>query len=340
MYIDDSGYLRAGANSSPACQAVSNGTVNDGQWHHVALSANEDVHDLYVDGTRTEATCGMSPLDGQLGWSAFGTGYTAIAGGYWPGTHQDVSPYEGFLDDVRLFARDLTDADVTSLRARPAANAFAHWDFGQVSGNVLPDVTGHSKDGVVTGGNWRPSEHGGALEFDENTRVDLPLDVMQNQPITVSTWINTTKPGTILGNQRGAYPNKPGTGWYLDGFGIPQSVQALFVDEQGKPHSTIGGVEAVGAANLRDGQWHHIVVTVTAAAAADQPLIATIYVGGQQVGSGTDVYHPLNAFQRTNNQWGAGLDDHNEWQHYSGMLGDTQVFNEVLDNSAIRELAR
>lgn len=90
---------------SPEIKSTSN--VQDNQWHHVvgtmAKSRDGYVYSIYVDGQ----------LDGAV---TNATGLTATTLGWAIGARYDGTwAYQGLIDDVRIFSRALTPAEVRRL---------------------------------------------------------------------------------------------------------------------------------------------------------------------------------------------------------------------------------
>jgi hypothetical protein len=107
--------------------------VADGRWHHVALAAGDELC-LYVDGRMDQR--------GRLGYGPDAPGHVAKVG-FTCDNFPDRSGLAGDLDDLRVYARCLSDEEVRLL-AQAA-------DAGQASQAA--------RDGLV--GHW-PFEDGGA----------------------------------------------------------------------------------------------------------------------------------------------------------------------------------
>jgi hypothetical protein len=81
--------------------------LRDGMWHHVAITWNGSIKRLYVDGTQvaTETT----PLTTGGGPTSFGADYDAnVATNFYPGA----------LDELRIYSRALSAAEVATLAAQ------------------------------------------------------------------------------------------------------------------------------------------------------------------------------------------------------------------------------
>ncbi|GAA0932085.1 hypothetical protein GCM10009558_045170 [Virgisporangium aurantiacum] len=84
-------------------QAVSNGTVDDGAWHHAVLSAAVDTQTLYVDGEPQRVTAsGLIDHRGQL--------HVTVGAGHakdWPATDGDRFHFAGSIDELALYEHGL-----------------------------------------------------------------------------------------------------------------------------------------------------------------------------------------------------------------------------------------
>lgn len=128
IVLHDNGtlFVQPTPNNNNASSFYSNTAVNDNNWHHIALAydtAEGAYVTLYVDGV------------------ADGTGYNAVAWS-WP-TGQQIElgvshdgywkKLNGSLDDVRIYNRILTDAEVGQARNGAVVDANAlvgRYDFG------------------------------------------------------------------------------------------------------------------------------------------------------------------------------------------------------------------
>lgn len=100
-------YLRDGKNvvigryGSPPFEAVG---CSDGKWHHVAFVLDESFGRLYIDGELKS----YQPWNGQPGGCS--TTQPLRIGYYSP-----VGGFDGLVDDVRIYGRSLSDAEIKSL---------------------------------------------------------------------------------------------------------------------------------------------------------------------------------------------------------------------------------
>jgi hypothetical protein len=88
-------------------------TIADTNWHHVAVTFVDATNALsfYVDGTlRTTATKALE---------ADGANHLAIFGNHLFGTPGEANAFSGLLDEVRIYNRALTLAEIQADRTTP-----------------------------------------------------------------------------------------------------------------------------------------------------------------------------------------------------------------------------
>ena len=106
-------------------------SIADGQWHHLAVVRDDTRNraDLYLEGTWVGAWgVGLDPIDLDPGGLLLGQDQDSVGGGF-----QSVQAFSGTLDEVRLYTRvlsaaeiaDLAEADTTPPSAPPVLSATA-----------------------------------------------------------------------------------------------------------------------------------------------------------------------------------------------------------------------
>ena len=64
---------------------------------------------------------------------------------------------------------------VLSMAGNTSADLVGHWGFDEGSGSVAHDTSGNGHDGTFEGNpQWVAGYFGGALEFDGDSRVEVP----------------------------------------------------------------------------------------------------------------------------------------------------------------------
>ncbi len=118
-------------------------------WHHatfiVAYDGTNTINSTYVDGSgyTTKSTVGAFDMSNLV---------TLVIGA-------DCSfnnKYAGLLDDIRIYNKAFTAGDVATDMATVTVdgttpNLVAAWDFENVSGSTVPDVSGNNHDGTLVG---------------------------------------------------------------------------------------------------------------------------------------------------------------------------------------------
>ncbi|MFO1491163.1 MAG: LamG-like jellyroll fold domain-containing protein [Kiritimatiellia bacterium] len=159
--------------------------VDDGAWHHVAVTGPDPVR-LYVDG-REDA-------EGDLGAGPGEPGFVTRIGFAAP-NFPETSAFRGAIDEVRIHARRLDAAEISGLGGKPVAGAppeaapAAHWAFEESVAD-LPDggLRTEMKGGEATYGEGRI---GRALLLDGRAYAETA-------PTTAATpdpWAFTLPPG-------------------------------------------------------------------------------------------------------------------------------------------------
>ncbi len=113
LNIDGAGKLRGAfrlSGDEGAKTIVSPGTVTDGRWHHVVLSAAGSTQSLYLDGVK------VGSLSGTL--TEQSRPYTYLGGGYgstdWMGLPAATYYFDGDMDEVALYRTSLTADQVAA----------------------------------------------------------------------------------------------------------------------------------------------------------------------------------------------------------------------------------
>jgi len=112
LYVGTDGKLRGGYwAGSGFAPITSTGKVNDGGWHHVALSTNGSVQSLYLDGalvgSQTASPVNTGATNVQLGagkWVSW-PGVGPATAGYFPGSIAEVAYYGSELTAQQVAAR-------------------------------------------------------------------------------------------------------------------------------------------------------------------------------------------------------------------------------------------
>ncbi|NUS09891.1 MAG: Teneurin-1 [Streptomyces sp.] len=130
LWIGSDNKLHGGFyTTSGSVQLGTTGTVTDGKWHHVLLSATPTAQTLYLDGVQAATKTGTAALSNSARSTAYvGAGTT---GSGWAGlTTGTVAYFNGSLAEVATYRTALT-----------AQDAAGHFEAGLNSTGLLPVKT-------------------------------------------------------------------------------------------------------------------------------------------------------------------------------------------------------
>lgn len=122
-------------------------TLNDGQWHHLAMTCTNGTKVFYVDG--------VVDAWAKNEWSGSGTGGQLWVGGT-ADTGDGNQPLNGTIDEVYVYGRALNQSEVTSLMnnaAAPSPALPAGTDLTVASGASLVLISSSQAVGALSGGN-------------------------------------------------------------------------------------------------------------------------------------------------------------------------------------------
>jgi len=319
------------------------GTVlTTAQWYHIVGTYNGDETDpnagidIYVNGVVSDTT----NID------TVGT-YTAMensTGKLFFGAIEDTSlvPYrlfDGKIDDVRIYNRELSQAEVTQLYdsynpgiaiSSLQKGLVGHWKMNGTS----EDSTPNSNDGAVTGASLttdRKSQANKAYSFNGTTDYMLVSDDSAIQNIfdgggTVSMWISADSDGELdtgrIFDNAVSYLNTQNESG--------GAVKLRFI----RGFSTTAGIWVTDNAVVSIGSWTHVVMTYDNGNVANNP---TIYVNGVSVAA-TETQTPIGT---RNTSVGNNLYIGSETTVaacFDGKIDDFRFYNRVLSQTEITSL--
>lgn len=305
---EDPSFVEGGC-AGPGCRALW-----DGQWHHVAFTADGRHLRFYVDGTIVRRADGVqaAPLHGYaLGYDMPGHNDLTI-GAYAGDCHL---PYAGAADEFRVWRRVLSDDEIAArrdgqelaeetcapARTTPVAapDVAGAWNFNEAPHEDVADSSPHALHGIAGSTSGRDDadpfklcgKEGQAARFHGMHSVRIPYDPrLEPQELSLEMWFRhdlrdgeQKVSGYVIskGGSAGCdFPSFTFTGVTGEGlqFGIRDEHRAYVSP-------------AASDAVLYDGQWHHLVGTY------DRHTLR-LYVDGVESGSGraaenVDIFYAL-----------------------------------------------
>ncbi|NXG74231.1 GPR98 protein, partial [Baryphthengus martii] len=171
-------YTAVGSNLTYMAKAAVLKYLDENTWLHLLITLDESIIEFYVDGIPVQG--GMKSLKGEA--IADGPGIVRIGAGI-----NGSSRYTGLMQDVRLYERKLTRAEISELHATPAKS-----DVHPVSGYLEYRQGETNKSFIVSAKDDKEEEgeelfilklisvRGGARISQENTTARLRIQKSDN----------------------------------------------------------------------------------------------------------------------------------------------------------------
>jgi len=259
------------------CSSVSFGTTTTltaGVWNHIVLVIDRDARAwIYINGVlggnSTNATTCLASMTG---------GVVTL------GRH--VSTLDGYIDDVRIYNRALSPAEVSQLYSW-APGPVGYWNFDEKTGQAVNDTSGNGNSGTLGATSspasddptWARGKFGGGLYFDGGDEVDITendnLDL--NSTLTVSAWVkrdNTGDNDTIFSKRATFAASAVGYGLVIDS---SLSSPRVEISDGSTEYNFYGATNSIADTN-----WHYVTAVIDKTTAANNK----IYVDGK-LSSGT-----------------------------------------------------
>lgn len=296
----------------------SSAVINDSRWHHLVATFDRSGNvTLYQDGAVVSS--GYFAGMGSLTTSQSVTLGRQPDGGY---------PFSGYMDDVRIYKRALSAAEVSRMYYGQLAG---HWKLDEGSGSSTSDSSGNGGTGTIYGGPTWPTSGLPPMNFSNPSALTLngSTDYVQGsaaalpsgqRSMTVLAWIKTTATGRQTIFSYGGTSTGAAVTFDIDELG----------GTTGNLWADFWADYADSGVAVSDGKWHHVGFTLGGGTTA-----ITFYVDGiahpatlptvPDVSSGT-------TFQIGKYIPGSGF-------YFNGSVDDVQIYSSVLSAADIALLA-
>ena len=248
-------------------------SIADGTWHHVALvmdaSSNRTMYG-YIDGVLANTGKTFTSVSSDFSNAVnFVVGATSDA--------SNSYKWAGQVDNVRVWNKAMTalelQADMTAVVNAPATDLLAAWNFDNITGTSVPDVSGNNHPGTLVGSPTVSNAFPNVLSLDGiNDYMSVvnhsDFNIAAGQNLTVTLKIKTADTGKRILSKR---PNGAGIGYeFINNtssgggqFGVNLTTS---VGAAGPPY---------GTSNIADNTWHHLAMVIDVASTS-----CKIYVDG------------------------------------------------------------
>jgi hypothetical protein len=291
-------------------------------WYHVAvtydgtLAPASRVH-VYVNGvldtTASETSASIPNYASSLTLGQLGGNPTSY--------------FAGSLDDVRIYNRALSAAEVLGVYTPSPSPGVAYWKFDEGSGTTAADSSGSGNTGTVNGPTWTSGEIGGALNFDGvNDYVSVPdagnLD--NTSALTIAFWV---KPTILDGSPRGIVSKRTASG--------SQDAYSIFFNSGNQIHVDIDTGNNRFSTNtvFLTNTWYHVAVTYDGTLAPASRV--HVYVNGvlDKTAGETSASIPNYA-----SDLAFGKLVGNPTSYFAGSLDDVRIYNRALTATEVGSL--
>lgn len=261
-----------------ASEAVSNGTISAGEWHHVAVSFDSSEARFYIDGSLDNIVSGDHSIENV-------TSPTNATIGSWLKDGVTELPFDGKMDDVRIWNDVRTAEEIRGNFDQQLSgtetnlNAYYRFDENTI-GSEATDQSANAYNGTLTNGALLSTQSGNTLKFtnagDHAEVTASGVLAFGTGDISMETWFKLDQVGAnqALIDNRGA-SNLQG---YLLGVSASNKLTVGFSDGTNASSVSIAGTDTLVA-----GTWYHAAVTF------DRDGNATMYLNGEVTGTATSI---------------------------------------------------
>ena len=246
-------YFRNTAGSAWGTNVVSSQTLLAGTWYHLVatLDSTSNTALIYINGVQK----GSSAISGGWSWGSNTVSFGGRFGGWGGGQY-----FHGTLDDLRIYNRALTPAEVRQLY-NYAPGPVAYYKFDEGAGGSVTDSSGNSNTGTWSGESprWAAGKIGRAGSFKTATsQVTLTANPLANagpNPFTISFWLklDSLAPASVYRafiENRNLGTNDSGYSIFLDGYSSSKIVLKI---GDGSGSNSLSSATAPAT-----GVWQHI----------------------------------------------------------------------------------
>jgi hypothetical protein len=305
-------YLRVCAASTlsenSACSNSSAGSITLNTWQHVTATYNhngDQIARLYINGQEVSYSL-QEKFEGALESDASGDLNLGRRG-------NGSRYFSGSIDEVRIYNRALTPAEVQSLY-KWAPGPVGYWKFDEGTGTTAYDSSGNSNSGTLTNGpQWASGKMGGALNFNGNNNYISISDSASTKnftALTVTAWINF--PDNSTGGTQRTIISKGLLNNYDYTFRVQLNTNTLLF---GLNNDTM---YSITSSSIPNNQWVH------ASATYDGSSIS-IYINGQEVTSNNT--GSISSINSSTSITAIGRAASNSAQYFNGLIDDVKIYN-------------
>jgi hypothetical protein len=309
----------------------STGTVNDGDWHHIAVTYDsaDGKKEIYIDGEPDNSATAYSAGE-NLGTSV--TRYGFIGDGSEASTFngdRNNLLFEGIIDEVRVLRRALSADEIYYDHYQRIA-ASLPMDEGE--GSVIYDETSNYNDGTIYGATWTTGKIGYGLDFDGTDDYvdcgnDASLDI--TDAITIEAWVKRNSIGTWQIPVAKYLNTGAQRSWWF-GFLADNTLKTIFAENGG---ATVWRQFTTSSTFVDTSNFYHIVAT--ASASLDE---YHIYVNGvDEAGTKAGTVGGISSIFASTGPLTIGREAHTTPAYFNGIIDEVRIYSRALTADEVYE---
>ena len=214
-------------------------------WHLITAVYDGQKKYLYKDGIL---------IGSQVATGALGTSGTATA---YIGSNLGTGEFfNGLIDEVRLYNRALSPAEVSQLY-NYAPGPVGYWNFEENTGTVAKDKSGNNNTGTLGTGNsaptWSSGKYGSSLNFNGTSQF-VSITSLSAAIQAYGTFEIWFKPNDCSAANQSIFSQRY-TGWHGRGIVINSNTIS------GWSRNSSGTWQSVNLGSCVNNQWYHAVLT-------------------------------------------------------------------------------
>jgi hypothetical protein len=322
----NNGYITLETASTYNSPLISNGPLTDDAWHHVVIVRDAGTLNMYVDGVLQAST-----ITGNTD-NIYSSTANMRLGQYY--TDLNDYPYNGLMDDVRVYNRGLSSTDVEDLYGSGPATIcdatcsalreglVGYWPFDfSTNDQSASNITTTNYGGVIGSENGKVNN---GIFLSSGSYIDggNPPEVnFSAVPFSVAAWVKTSSNSFVV-DKGNSGANKNYDLMYDGGTG-----NIMFLWYNGW-YNNMGAFYSGGLESPAD--WHYIVGTWDG-------TYAKVYADGVLKQTSEDLTNYQPASFSENLFFGARRGSYNDY-YLNGNLDEVAIWDRMLEPEEVLDL--